>query len=226
MRNRRLKTDCILIKRTKKSLPVAFFMAFCMLMTLSGMAQDTDSEKKKVVQFSGVIIDAGTEEPVPGVHVYVPVAGRGTTTSSFGYFSMPVLVGDSVVISSVGFRKRAIVIPDTDKDTYSVMIELSEDTTLLPTVEVLPYPTEELFKEAILAMDLPDEGSYDNMAENLNEELMAAMFNSTPMDGELNYRFYTQQQLQYMNDRFGPRPNPLLNPFNWASFIKSLKKKK
>ncbi|MFA0961249.1 carboxypeptidase-like regulatory domain-containing protein [Roseivirga sp. BDSF3-8] len=187
---------------------------------------DEQQEKKKVIQFSGVVIDAVTEEPLPGVHVYVPLAGRGTTSSSFGYFSMPVLEGDSVVISSVGFRKRGLIIPATEKDTYSVMIELSEDTTMLPTVEVLPYPTEELFKEAVLAMELPDEGNYDNLAENLNEELMASMFRSTPMDGELNYRVYQQQQIQYMNDRFGPRPNPLLNPFNWARFIKSLKKEK
>jgi hypothetical protein len=192
----------------------------------AAFAQDGGEKEKHVIQFSGVIIEASTEEPVPGVHVYVPLAGRGTTTSSFGYFSMPVLEGDSIVISSVGFRKRSIVIPDIDKDTYSVVIELSEDTTVLPTVEVLPYPTEELFKEAILAMDLPDEGNYDNLAENLNEELMASMFNNTPMNGELNYRYYQQQQILYMNDRFGPRPNPLLNPFNWASFIKSLKKKK
>lgn len=203
------------------------FFAFAGLLTgQAAYAQEDGGKEKDVIQFSGVVIQAGTEEPVPGVHVYVPLAGRGTTTSSFGYFSMPVLEGDSVVISSVGFRKRSLVIPDIDKDTYSVVIELSEDTTVLPTVEVLPYPTEELFKEAVLAMDLPDDGNYDNLAENLNEELMASMFNSTPMDGELNYRYYQQQQIQYMNDRFGPRPNPLLNPFNWASFIKSLKKKK
>jgi len=48
----------------------------------------------------------------------------------------------------------------------------------------------------------------------------------TPMDGNLNHKYFMQQQAVYWNDAYGPRYNPLLNPFAWAEFFKSIKKKK
>ena len=47
----------------------------------------------------------------------------------FGYFNFPVLEGDSVVISVVGFEKAHLIIPDLDKDSYSVIVTMREDTT-------------------------------------------------------------------------------------------------
>jgi hypothetical protein len=46
------------------------------------------------------------------------------------------------------------------------------------------------------------------------------------MDGAQNARWYLNNWAAYQGDRFGPRPNPLLNPFNWARFFKDLKRKK
>jgi hypothetical protein len=59
----------------------------------------------KVIQFTGVIFANDSASIVPGVHVYVPHGGRGTTTNPYGFFSMPVLVGDSILFSAVGFVK-------------------------------------------------------------------------------------------------------------------------
>ena len=63
-------------------------------------------QKKRVIQLSGVVLeeDSVSGVPVPGVHIYVPKAGRGTTTNGMGFFSMPVLEGDEIIISAVGYR--------------------------------------------------------------------------------------------------------------------------
>ncbi|MCK5208448.1 MAG: carboxypeptidase-like regulatory domain-containing protein [Cyclobacteriaceae bacterium] len=189
----------------------------------SVLAQD---EHKDVIQFSGVVATQDTASGILGAHIYVPKGGRGTTTNYYGYFSFPVLEGDSIVISVVGFQKRSIIIPDLDEDSYTMIIAMAEDTTYLPELEILPFPTEEMFKEAVLAYRLPNQDDLNNMYSNLDPVTLAEMARIMPMDGSMNHRYFTQQQAIYLHDAYGPRPNPLLNPFAWADFFKSLKKKK
>jgi hypothetical protein len=107
--------------------------------------------KEHIIQFSGIIVGGDDSEPVAGAHIYVPKAGRGTSTNTYGFFSMPVMIGDSLVISAVGYKKQYYIIPKKLDQGYSVVIELLTDTTMLPIVEVYPYPTEELFKEAFFS---------------------------------------------------------------------------
>jgi len=86
-------------------------------------------------------------------------------------------------------------------------------------------PTEELFKEAVLALNVPlDDTGIDQ--KNLNAELLALMVRTTPMDGNANYRYYINQFSNSAGDKFHPIYNPFLNPINWVKFIKDLKKKK
>jgi len=134
---------------------IKYIFSFCLLIAFysSSVAQVS----RQVIQFSGFIIGED-ENPLIGVHVYIPKAGRGTATNNVGFFSVPTVTGDSVVISAVGYKKRYIRIPNNlTESAYSVVIELKEDFAQLPMVEVYPYPTEELFKQAFLALELPDE---------------------------------------------------------------------
>src|SRR5690606_23184728 len=124
----------------------------------------------------------------------------------------PTLVGDKIVISAIGYKKQYYQVPDTEKDNLTIIVELVTDTTYLEAVEIMPFPTEELFKEAVLALNLPMEEEVNN--QNLNDELLALMLQTTPMSGAANHRNYINNWIQYQNDGFGPRPNPLLNPFN------------
>ena len=52
--------------------------------------------QKKIIQLSGVVVGQDSISGVGGVHVYVPKAGRGTTSNPYGYFAMPVLAEDSI----------------------------------------------------------------------------------------------------------------------------------
>jgi hypothetical protein len=137
---------------------------------------------------------------------------------------MPTMAGDSVIISAVGFKKRFFVMPDMPDEGYSVVIELNADTTLLPVVEVHPYPTEELFKQAFLALELPDEKDREAIRKNLNQQLMARMAYEAGMTPNENFRTFNQQQLTGQTNRYFTPTIPFLNPFAWAKFIKSVKK--
>jgi hypothetical protein len=195
------------------------------MLLLSSMELIAQSTKisQRVVQFTGIIVaDDGISE-IPGVHVYVPKSGRGTTTNMYGYFSMPALVGDEVVISAIGFLKQHYVVSEGQNGRVNELFKLEEDTVYLQNVDISPYITERQFKEAILALNVPDNDKI--LQSRLDGAAMALMLRSTPYDASLNARYYFDQQFYYMQDNYGPRSNPFLNPFNWSRFIQSLKKK-
>ena len=187
-------------------------------------------QRRQIIQLSGMVlgVDMQSKDSVsglPGVHVYVPKAGRGTSTNGAGFFSMPVLAGDSVVISSVGFVRQHYIVPgNMNEDFLTIVVEMTTDNTFLQTVTILPFPTEEVFKQAVLALNVQMDDRIDR--RNLNAELMALMMRTTPMDGNLNYRYYMEQYNNSITDRNLGRTNPFLNPFNWARFFKDLKRNK
>ena len=210
---------------TVKNISSFLFIAVLFLLTSVNSAH-AQEEKRDVIQFSGVVANQDTIAGIVGAHVYVPKRGWGTTTNYYGYFSFPVLEGDSVVISAVGYQKASVIIPEIDEDSYTIIVAMKEDTTYLPEVEILPFPTEEIFKEAVLAYRLPNQDDLNNMDKNLDPMTLMEMARETPMDGSLNHRYFMQQQAVYWNDGYGPRYNPLFNPFAWADLFKSFKKKK
>ncbi|WP_448520473.1 carboxypeptidase-like regulatory domain-containing protein [Rhodoflexus sp.] len=197
------------------------------LLLLAGLltAENAQAQgERKVITFSGIIVDGDSSYGVRGVHVYVPRAGRGTVTDPLGFFTMPVLVGDTVVISAIGYKTHKLVIPRREDNAFSVMINLNIESTFLPEVEILPFPTEELFKEAFIALKLPDQEKYENMERNLAQERLVRMSAAMPMDGSLNYRNYMNTSINTMANRNFATTLPLLNPFAWAQFIQSIKR--
>ncbi len=187
-------------------------------------AQVERQDRKKIIQFSGVVVGQDSLTGVPGVHVYVPRAGRGTTTNVYGYFSMPTLAGDSIVISAIGFEKIRYIIPSDQEEDLTAFFELASDTTYLSEVEIFPFPTEKDFKEAVLALKLP---SNEISQDNLGDEVLARMIATLPIDGGEAYNNFVNQQFTTSHNRYLYNPNPIstfLNPFAWAELVKSIKR--
>lgn len=203
----------------KNTLLFVFLVLF-----LFGAVENASAQKRRrVIQLSGIVTDTAGAF-LPGVNFYVPKAGRGTSSLNNGFFSLPLLVGDTVLISSVGYKRQTYVVPEDAKEFTSVIFEMHNDNIFLDNV-VVTMPTEELFKEAILALNVPlDNTGIDS--KNLNADLLALMVRTTPMDGNANYRYYINQYANSAGDKFHPIYNPFLNPLNWVKFIKDLKKKK
>ena len=209
-----------LIKRDKKKI-VILLIVMLFFSGLNGVFAQTD---KQIIQLSGVVLGSDSTNGIQGVHVYVPKARRGTTTNLYGYFSMPVLAGDSIVVSSVGYKKQFYTVPYDRGENITKFFELEIDTTLLEEVSILPYPTEREFKEAVLAFQLPsDVRSQDNMSE----DVLAMMMANLPADGGETYNTFLNQQFYQTHNRHYYNPNPIstfLNPFAWSKLIKSIKR--
>ncbi|SNS05099.1 CarboxypepD_reg-like domain-containing protein [Belliella buryatensis] len=201
----------------------SFLILFCLVLVFKP-AQAQDQQERKVIQLSGIILNADSTDAVPGVNVYVPKKGRGTSSGRFGYFSMPVLEGDSVVFSFIGLKRQVFSVPDNvADDKISLIVTMQEDEIALAEIEVMPYPSEDEFKRAILAMNYDAPMAVDTRG-SLSPETLLRYAENMPASGNENFRGFQQGQIMQIQDRYGPRPFRLLDPFAWSQFIQSIKR--
>ncbi|MDX2302367.1 MAG: carboxypeptidase-like regulatory domain-containing protein [Microscillaceae bacterium] len=205
-----------------KKLSYIFILIFIFACYIPHFTQAQGS--KDPVFVSGFVVDAKTTDFVPGVHLYIPKAGRGTSTSSEGFFALPTIPGDSVIVSCIGYKTYFYRVPKEKTESYSVVIELIEDTTSLAVIEVFPYPTEELFKEAFLALELPDEEKIEALRQHLDQQAMTRLSFQLPMDGTLNYRYQMYRDVYALENSTSIPTLQLLNPFAWARLFQSIKR--
>ncbi len=181
------------------------------------------SKGQRIVQFTGLVVSGEKAYGVPGVNVLFPRTQRGTVTNNVGYFSIPVLEGDTALISAIGYRRQVYPIPVSKEASHSVIIYLQADTLQLPTVEVSPYPTEELFKRAVLSLNI-DDPNLRNARENLDPYKMETMAREMGMTPTENFRFANTADITKMEQRRMAPQLQLTNPFAWARFIQSVKR--
>jgi len=203
-----------------KTLILKLFVIISLTIVFDSFSQG----QKKIIQLSGVVVGQDSISGVGGVHVYVPKAGRGTTSNPYGYFAMPVLAEDSIIVSAIGYQKQSFIMPGDKGISVTLFIELKPDTTVLPELEIFPYPTEELFKKAVLAVELPNRRDLENLDKSLDKDLLRRMYNNEPMSANMNYKYFMDQQMMATSTKYQLPSNPLLNPFAWVKFIKAIKR--
>lgn len=206
----------------------AFFLTGVFLMVLSGVFSDAAAQgQDRQVTFTGFITGGKMSEPLPGAYIFIPKAGRGTLSSTNGYFAVPVFPGDSVIFSYVGFKTQYYVIPRRLTDlTFSAVVALQEDVTTLAEVKVYPYATEELFKDAFVNLTLPDQMERDNLARNMDPAAIMRQAATMPMGAAINSRNFINNQFygrESITGRSGVTTFSFTNPFAWANFIRSVK---
>jgi hypothetical protein len=119
------------------------FVAAIIFLVSGALYTVNAQQKKRVIQLSGVVLeeDSISGRPLPGVHVYVPKAGRGITTNGMGFFSMPVLENDEITISAVGFSTQHFTVPPNSKEYETIVVTMVQDTTYLQEVVIMSFPT-------------------------------------------------------------------------------------
>ncbi len=195
------------------------------ILILTTIVVTNAQETHPVIQFTGVVMEGDSVNVIPGVHIYVPKGGRGTTSNPYGFFSMPVIEGDSIIFTAVGFKRTHFIVPKHDPSTsLKVLVTLQEDITFLDEVEVFPFPTEDMFKHAVVTMQLPYNRENANLQAWLNATYMKeGGYNRFAASQASNQRYLEDRRILEFQNKFGPQQNNLLNPWAWASFIKSLK---
>ena len=130
------------------------------------------------------------------------------------------------MFSYVGYKTQYHKIPrNYNAETYSAIIAMREDVQMLAEVRVYPYATEEEFKKAFLELRLPDQAERDAIARSTNQEYLTKMAAISMNSPQTNYRYTLDQQLfgrESAANRGFATTVPFLNPFAWASFIKSV----
>ena len=205
-----------IVKYSLSTLMLCLFLAI--------FSQETKAQgEDKYIQFSGFVIDSKSEEALPGAFISIENAGRGVISNSKGYFILNVFPGDSIMFSYLGFSKQYHVIPSEAGLNYSAVVELQEDAKVLKEVRVYPFRTEEEFKNALLAMELPDERERQILRETFSQDNINRLVAMQAMTADGNYRYAMQLQQQQFNNQANMTVNPLTNPFAWANFIQTIK---
>lgn len=182
---------------------------------------EEDSLSKGLIQFSGVVVTGDSLAPVPYVNVYDKKSHRGTTSDFYGYFSFVAKKLDTVVFSSVGFKRSFFVIPDTlTTNRYSMIHMMIEDTIELDPQNIYPWPSKEDFADAFLNLDVNDD-RIRQAKKKLTPEELASIGRDMPTDGSLNYKWQMQQYQSRLYYNGQAPPLNILNPLAWAEFIKA-----
>jgi hypothetical protein len=202
---------------------------YCFLLLLSfpfyGSAQQLQEQEdnEHLVQFSGMTITADSLNPVPYVRIVDVRTHRGTTSDINGYFSFVSHKNDTVLFTALGFKPASFIIPDTiTKQRYSLIQLMSSDTLTLAAAYIFPWPTLEDFKRAFVELKIPDD-DLEIARKNLLSADIRMRAEEYPMDANMNYRNYIDNQTSKLYYFGQQQPFNIFNPFAWAKFIKAWK---
>lgn len=196
-------------------------IALILLVAVQGVKAQKDA--KKLVQFSGVIVSSDSLQPVPFTNIIVKNTYRGTISDYYGYFSFVAQENDTVEFTSLSYQKATFIIPrNLEESRYSLIQMLRKDTITLKTAIIYPWPTREQFKEAFLALEVPDD-DLERARKNLAREAMRDQAINYQMDGSMNYKNTMQNYQSHLYYAGQLPPNRLLDPIAWSKFVKAWK---
>ena len=195
-----------------------FLFVFLPLITFS--QNDTT---KSVVKIAGVTVTSDSLKPVPFVNVLIKGNYSGTMGDYSGFYSIIAKAGDTLVFSSMGFRKEEYIIPDTLKnEQYSLIQILKKDTVQLSVTTIKVWPSYEQFKQAFLNIDITN-NDLARAKKNLDHDILRDQALNLHL-GELGNQKYMLNQETARLYSIGQLPaNNLLNPIAWKKLIKAWK---
>lgn len=194
------------------------------LFSVCSVLYAADSGKReRVIQFSGVLVDAKDLTPLPYATIQIEGTNRGAISNINGFFTFAAMIGDRIVITSVGYRPVSLYLSDTlTEDRYSIVQSMVQDTIMLTETVIYPWPSKEKFREAFVNLELPETNA-DILRKNFTLAAMRELAKAGKMDAGMNYRDLTQHQVDKLYYQGQIAPNNLFNPFAWAKFIQKWK---
>ncbi|HEX7365886.1 MAG TPA: hypothetical protein VF273_02260 [Pelobium sp.] len=185
--------------------------------------QAFSQQSSPLVQFSGVIYDKDSNSVVPYVTIKnLSEGGKAYSANYKGYFSFVVHEGDSILFSSIGYKKLNLTIPKgLEERKFTALIKIKPDNIELPTVTVFPWASVDEFKKDFLTLKFADD-DLEIAMKNLSKESLSSLYSSLPRDGaEYNINSF-QYNHNKLNNSHMVQTNPLLNPFAWGALIKQI----
>jgi DNA-binding transcriptional regulator/RsmH inhibitor MraZ len=183
------------------------------------------SQDIKIVQIDGRISNI-LNERLPFVHILIKNKNMGTVSNYKGRFSFVTEVCDTLIFSSIGYKRSIYVVPcNTENKIININKIMLQDTIMLHEVLVLPWDTYEEFKRDFINMDYVDddmERAYKNFA--ITEEQMIFNKDDMPALPEVCYRLFLNENVYNRMYYAGQnQPVSLFNVVAWAKFFEALK---
>jgi hypothetical protein len=201
-----------------------FLFAAMIFFSLKGSAQNQPVKKDTVVQLYGVVMSADSLRGLDATSIIVEGTGRGTITNSQGVFSIPVLKGDKIRFSSIGFKDKTITIPaNLQGNQYSVIQLMVNDTAYLPATILRPRPSRTQFERDFVNTDVPAD-ALEIARKNNDEATRKALLMSLPSDGREAFNAQVRQQAAKSYYTGQVPPQNIFNPAAWAEFIQAWKR--
>jgi hypothetical protein len=192
-----------------------------LLLTLSCFKQAL-AQQEQVIQVSGIAVAGDSLIPVPFASIYRSSDFRGTFSDYQGYFTMPAIAGDTLYFVFIGLKKSSFIVPkDTSSKHISIVQWMEQDTLILPTVNILPYPSKHRLRAEIMALDLPGDRYY---------KFSRDVISIAQLDGlqDLSADAFSEQSERSSNRQtsgFKSGGN-LLDAAAWSSFVRSIRRKR
>jgi hypothetical protein len=199
-----------------------FLAMVCVLLGFSGFTQ-SNSDTLRLIQLSGVVVSSDSLEQMPYATIFDKTVGRGTLADYFGFFSIVVEPGDTILFRYYGHVESAFIVPDTLSDNrYSIIHMMYKDSTMkfLPEVTVYPWPSRADFARAFVEMN-PYDDAFRLAQRKLSGESLAFIASKVSSDGSISYGYAINQQNTKLYTMGQSPVNNLMNPFAWASFLQA-----
>ena len=135
------------------------FISFVFLsLVIFVKAQNDSVDNRKLIQFSGVVVESVNLQQLPFTNIMIKNSNRGTVSDAYGYYSFVAQTNDTIMFSYVGFQDAFFIIPDTlSNNRYSLIQLLNQDTITLKETIIYPWPSREDFKEAFINLNIGED---------------------------------------------------------------------
>ncbi|HTI89208.1 MAG TPA: carboxypeptidase-like regulatory domain-containing protein [Puia sp.] len=183
-----------------------------------------DRLKDSVVQLYGVIMTSDSLKGIPAASVIVKGRNQGTYSSDQGVFSIVVLKGDVIEVSSVGYKPITINVTDTFRgNQYSVILLMVTDAQYLPATIIKPRPTREQFERDFVNTRVPDD-DIEIARQNTDAAKRRVLARSLPASASEAASTYLRQSATRYSYQGQAPPQNIFNPLAWADFIQAWKR--
>jgi hypothetical protein len=177
------------------------------------------TKNDRLVQLSGVVISSDSLQEMPYAAIYNRSVKRGTIADMYGFFSLVVQPGDTLLFRYVGHKPSSYIVPDTLKDDrYSIIHMMELDSAAFNEVIIYPWPSKEAFAQAFIEMN-PYDDALLRAQRQLSGQNLAALASKVSSDASISYGNVMNQQNTRLYTMGQSPVNNLMNPFAWASFL-------
>ncbi len=228
------------MKQTSR-LSLSFFATgLCFAIGMLGMPvqmhaqqQGAATPQPYVYQLSGLVLNKTSNEPVPFARLRINSSRRRTTCNEEGFFSIPVVRGDTLYFNSIGYTESALVVDaflasyggdQTISYLYALQY-MNEAAVILPGVKILPYNTPEELRMAMLNMPLLTNDPSAIARGNVNPQTMNYFVNNLPIDEQERLAANQQRYVYFYKQQNTMQTMPLFDPIAVGKLVKNIRER-